>query len=190
MKTYFSALMDGELEAHETTVTVATLSRDSEQQNLWHLYHVIGDAIRHEPDLTIDVTSQVMTALSLEPTVLSPSRPHRSAIRWQLPVMALAASAAGVAMVAWVALAPVQMPGGSMIASSQTIISPPLPSRTMMAPPDIRAVTPMSSTSSLSTMAEAARLQEYLAAHQAYQGGALIGGTSHIRTVSALGNNR
>ncbi|TBR13796.1 MAG: hypothetical protein EPO43_09610 [Rugosibacter sp.] len=197
MKTRISALMDGGLEAHETTAAVTTLSRDSEQKNLWHLYHVMGDAMRHEPDLTIDVTSRVMAALSLEPTVLSPTRPQRSVIRWQRPVMALAASAAGVAVVAWVALAPVRMPVGSMIVSSQALISQSVPSLAVMTPPPVtRTATPVSSTPSLpsvTSVAEAeqsARLQEYLVAHQTYEGGALVGGASHIRTISASGNNR
>ncbi|TBR10972.1 MAG: hypothetical protein EPO47_02775 [Rugosibacter sp.] len=195
MKTRISALMDGEFEADEANGAVATLSRDKEQKNIWCLYHVMGDAMRHEPDLTIDVSRRVMAALSLEPTILSP-RPQRSASRWQRPVMALAASAAGVAVVAWVALAPVQLPVGSLIAANQSIISPTVPGLAVMISPATRnkvATSRVSSAPALSTVADvkqAARLQEYLVAHQAYEGGALVDGANHIRTVSVLDINR
>ncbi|MES2237426.1 MAG: sigma-E factor negative regulatory protein [Pseudomonadota bacterium] len=195
MKTRISALMDGEFEADEASGAVATLSRDKEQKNIWGLYHVMGDAMRHEPDLTIDVSRRVMAALSLEPTILSP-RPQRSASRWQRPVMALAASAAGVAVVAWVALAPVQLPVGSLIAANQSIISPAVPSLAVMISPATRnkvVTSRVSSAPALSTVADvkqAARLQEYLVAHQAYEGGALVDGANHIRTVSVLDINR
>lgn len=198
MKTRISALVDGELEADEAKEAVATLSRDRDQKSIWCMYQVMGDAIRHEPDLAIDVSSRVMAALSLEPTVLSP-RPQRSVSRWQRPVMALAASAAGVAVVAWVALAPAQMPAGSLIAANQAIISPAVSGLAVMASPATRtkvASSLVSSTPALSTVADkeqaaqAARLQEYLMAHQAYEGGALVGGASHIRTVSVLGIHR
>lgn len=198
MKTRISVLVDGELEADEVAGVVVALSRDSEQEEFWRLYHLIGDAIRHEPDLTIDVTNRVMAALSLEPTVLSP-RPQRSIIRWQRPVMALAASAAGVAVVAWVALAPVQMPVESMIAANQAPIAPPVPTRlAAMTPSATRPIAAVSSGSSAHPLSaavetaqlqETARLQEYLVAHQAYEGGVLVGGASHIRTVSASGIN-
>lgn len=195
MKTRISALMDGEFETDEANGAVATLSRDKEQKNIWCLYHVMGDAMRHEPDLTIDVSRRVMAALSLEPTILSP-RPQRSASRWQRPVMALAASAAGVAVVAWVALAPVQLPVGSLIAANQSIISPTVPGLAVMISPATRnkvATSRVSSAPALSTVADvkqAARLQEYLVAHQAYEGGALVDGANHIRTVSVLDINR
>lgn len=200
MKTRVSALMDGELEAHETTGAVTTLSRDSEQKNLWHLYHVLGDAMRNEPDLTIDVTSRVMGALSLEPTVFSPLRPQRSAIRWQRPLMALAASAAGIAVVTWVALAPLQAPIGSMLASSQALISQPalrlatLPSPVTQAAPPGSPASSLPSSSAAGTaqlqLQESTRLQEYLVAHRAYEGGALMSSASHIRTVSVADNSR
>ncbi|MDO8315590.1 MAG: sigma-E factor negative regulatory protein [Rugosibacter sp.] len=194
MKTHISALMDGELEADEANGVVSTLSRDKEQKNIWCLYHVMGDAMRHEPDLTIDVSRRVMAALSLEPTILSP-HPKRSASHWQRPIMALAASAAGVAVVAWVALAPVQLPVGSLIAANQSIISPTVPVLAIVPSSTTgnKAVTSRVSAPALSTVADAkqaARLQEYLMAHQAYEGGALVDGANHIRAVSVLDTNR
>jgi sigma-E factor negative regulatory protein RseA len=197
MKTRISELVDGELEADKAKDTVATLSRDKDQKSIWCIYHVMGDAIRHEPDLAIDVSSRVMAALSLEPTILSPHAP-RSASRWQRPLMALAASTAGIAVVAWVAVAPVRIPVGSLIAANQALISPAVPALAVMASPATRtkvASSLASSTPALSAVADAeqaARLQEYLMAHQAYEGGALalVGGASHIRTVSAVSINR
>lgn len=195
MKTRISALVDGELETSESKSTVAALSRDKEQKSIWYSYHIIGDVMRHESDLTIDVSSRVMAALSLEPTVLSP-HPQRRAKYWQRPLIALAASAAGVAVVAWVAVAPVQMPVGSLIQANRAIMSPAVSDLAMRSSTATRmkvASSSVSSTPALTTVAgeeQAARLQEYLMAHQAYQGGALVGGASHIRTVSVSGIHR
>ena len=197
MNTRISALVDGELEASEANGAIATLARNEEQKSLWSLYHVIGDALQHESDLAIDVSGRVMAALSSEITVLSP-RPQRSTRRWQRQLVALAASAAGVAVVAWIALAPAQIPvmPGSLTAANQAVVSPELPRLAVMDTPSTRAkvaVSSVSETPALSAAAEAkqaARLQEYLMAHQAYEGGALVGGASHIRTVSVLGVHR
>lgn len=195
MKTRISALIDGELSPRAAKDAIVTLSRDNGQKSIWNLYHVIGDALRHEPDLAIDVSNRVMAALSLEPTILSP-HPLRSASRWQRPLMALAASTAGIAVVAWVALGSVQIPGDSLIASNQKILPRTLSGSVVMVSSAIQSKsTPShaSSSASLSTVTkagQAARLQEYLVAHQAYAGGALFDNASHIRIVSAVSADR
>lgn len=118
MSIHISALIDGELEPHEMRQAVAALPKDDEGKVCWHLYHVAGDAIREAVDetfeLDIDVSRGVMAALSLEPTILAPRAvPDRRKSRpWQRPALALAASMAGAALVAWVALAPVNNPSG------------------------------------------------------------------------------
>lgn len=159
MKTRISALMDGELEGHEVADTFKELRRSEELRSQWCDCQLIGAALRDEPELDIDVTARVMAALEQEPTVIAPG--NRRPDTWLRPVLALAASAAGVAVVAWLALAP----GGELAPARETVLASAkqLPAQAPSTP----------------------RLQEYLVAHQAYApGGAMIGGARNVRTVS------
>lgn len=168
MKTQISALMDGELEDHEVAETLRELRRSPEARGHWCDGQLIGAALRDESCLDIDVVSRVMSAIDLEPTVLAPA-PRRS-VEWQRPALALAASAAGVAVVAWLALAPtgdgVLPTGAAGLAAAKPA---PLLAQSQSTP----------------------RLQEYLVAHQAYApSGAMVGGARNIRTVAASGEGR
>jgi sigma-E factor negative regulatory protein RseA len=168
MKTRISALMDGELEDHETAETLRALHRSAELRSEWCDCQLIGAALRGERGLDLDVAARVMSALDLEPTVMAPA-PQRM-LHWQRPVMALAASAAGVAVVAWLAL--VQGADGGMPAGATGLASTrpgPVVAQSRSTP----------------------RLQEYLVAHQAYApGGTMVGGARNIRTVAASGEGR
>lgn len=170
MKTRISALMDGELEDHEIAQTVQALRRDSELRGQWCDCQLIGAALRGESRLDVDVAARVMAAIEPEPTVMAPA--SRRELDWRRPVLALAASAAGVAVVAWLALAPAG-DGAPMVAVAT------------MTTPDTKQETAL--TQARSTP----RLQEYLLAHQAHSsGGAIIGGARNIRTVAASGEGR
>lgn len=172
MKMQISSLMDGELDAHEAADVLRALSHDADRQNDWHLYHLIGDALRQEPCLAMDVATRVNHLLALEPTVLAPVRASRNRPRWLRPLMAAAATVAGVAVVAWVALVPVAESGRPAIASA----NPPV------------AATNVAIAANVSPVADdqSAYLQEYLVAHQAYApSSSLIGGSNHVRTVAA-----
>lgn len=172
MKMQISSLMDGELDAHEAADVLRALSRDADQQNDWHLYHLIGDALRQEPCLAMDIAARVNHLLALEPTVLAPVRTSHNRPRWQRPLMAAAATVAGVAVVAWVALVPVAEFGHPAIASA----NPPVAATNAAIAANVSPVTDDQS----------AYLQEYLVAHQAYApSGSLIGGSNHVRTVAA-----
>lgn len=167
MKTRISALMDGELEQHEITEALQALRRNEDLRTEWRDGHLIGAALRGEGRLDLDVTARVMSALEMEPTVLAPA-PRRTP-EWQRPVLALAASAAGVAVVAWLALTP----GGDGQPAGMNGLASGKPGAVVAQAPS----TP--------------RLQEYLVAHQAYAPGGVIGGAAHnIRTVAATGERR
>lgn len=159
--------MDGELEQHEVVDTLQALRRSDTLRTEWCDGHLIGAALRGERVLDLDVTARVMSALDMEPTVMAPA--PRRALAWQRPLLALAASAAGVAVVAWLALAP----DGSG-----------LPSGTGgLAAAKAGAVVAQSQSTP--------RLQEYLVAHQAHAPGGVIGGAArNIRTVAANGDGR
>ena len=171
MKTRISALMDGELEQHELAETLQSLRRSEDLRKEWHDGHVIGAALRGERGLDLDVTARVMSALAAEPTVMAPA--SRRAPPWQRPLLALAASAAGVAVVAWLALSP----NGSGLPASL-----PAGAGGLAAAKAGPVVAQAESTP---------RLQEYLVAHQAHAPGGVIGGAArNIRTVAASGDGR
>jgi len=167
MKTRISALMDGELEDHEIAETLRVLRRSPELRSEWCDCQLIGDALRGERGLDIDVTARVMSAIDLEPTVMAPAQ--RRVLEWQRPALALAASAAGVAVVAWLALAP----GGAGAPAGST------------------GLAGAKQGSVVAQSQSTPRLQEYLVAHQAYApGGGMVGGARNIRTVAASGEGR
>lgn len=103
MNEQFSALVDGELDGKEGDALLARLKADTELQDGWDHYHLIGDAMRQNRQLDIDITAAVRARLADEPTVLAPAalpRPAsraRRASRWV--GYAMAASAALVAVI-------------------------------------------------------------------------------------------
>lgn len=164
MKTRISALIDGELEEHERAATLRELGRSPGLRGEWNDGHLIGAALRGERGLAIDVTARVMAAIEQEPTVMAP-KPRRD-VEWRRPALALAASAAGVAVVAWLGLAPSGDPARNLAVTARPAV----------------VVAQAPSTP---------RLKEYLVAHQAYApGGAMVGGARNIRTVAASGEGR
>ncbi len=167
MKTRISALVDGELEDHETRDTLDALRRDEDLRRQWSDAQLLGEALREEGRLDFDITAQVMAALEQEPTVLAP-KPAAAPDR-RRPALALAASAAGIALVAWLGLGPTAEPtSGASLAQA-----PNKASAVAIATPS----TP--------------RLQEYLVAHQAYSpAGSMVGAARNIRTVAASGEGR
>lgn len=94
-----SALFDGELEEHEVRAAIRSGLADAER---WRLYGLIGDGLKGEPVEVPDMTASVMSRLSEEPVVLAPR--NLTSRRRHHPLLALAASIAGVAVVGWVAL--------------------------------------------------------------------------------------
>jgi sigma-E factor negative regulatory protein RseA len=168
MKTRISALVDGELDDHEIAEAMRALRSSQELRAQWCDCHLLSAALRGERELDIDVVARVMSALDLEPTVMAPA--PRRIPAWQRPALALAASAAGVAVVAWLALTPVGDHG---------------------APAQIAGLTVAEPSPSVAKLQSTPRLQEYLLAHQAYApGGAVVGGARNIRTVAASGEGR
>lgn len=167
MKTKLSAMLDGELDQHEVLETLRGLHASGSLHAEAAAYQLIGDALRGEPCLEFELSARVMAAIEQEPVVIRLA-PRRSAY-WPRPVLALAASAAGVALVTWLALAPTADRQAPALAVG------PAPS----AQPQVREVALASDSASRQ------RMQEYLVAHQVYApGSAMNGGASHVRTVS------
>ena len=159
MKSDLSAFLDDELDVSDQHKVVAAMAVDSELRSAWDGYHLIRDALHRTPCLDHDLTARVMTDLGDEDIVCSAwaGRP-RMLMR---SVLAVAATVAGVSVVAWVAIAPSERP---MVAFAKA-------SRAKLA-----AGEPTTTT----------RMQEYLVAHQVYSpSNSIQGSTSYVRSVSA-----
>ncbi len=158
-----SALMDGELEQEQLAHSLRNTCEDTRWRETWNTYHVIGDVLRR--DVTAcEIRTLIAQRLAQEPTVLAPRKRSMTRPRFAL---ALAASAAGAALVAWVGF----------------LHNPLLPSPTTL------AVAPAPPVATLATRAVARKFAvhgEYLTAHQQFSPSTIMGGvTSYVRTVPA-----
>jgi sigma-E factor negative regulatory protein RseA len=115
MKETLSAWMDSELSGQQTGPLLPQLKRDTELRRNWDCYHLIGDALRgvEGPDLCAGIRAR----LDAEPTVLAPRRStYPEKLRWA--ALSVAASAAAVAFVGWMALTGPQRDSVQMAAVS------------------------------------------------------------------------
>jgi len=100
MKQEISALMDGELEAHEAEAIVRACYADEGRKRTWYLYHAIGETMRGRAPASLEVPAGVTAKLREQPTVLAPrARMQATVVRVAL---AAAASVATVGVVGWI----------------------------------------------------------------------------------------
>ena len=168
MNEKISALMDGELEAHEQRGPYAELVREGGALETWRTYHVIGDALRDTALLSAGFSARVALKLSEEPTVLAPHTTRIEARRgWRMMrgPGRIAAGVAAVALVGWMGFAP--QGGGQR--GPEVALAPARPPAETQAPN-----VPLPSAAG-----------DYLLAHQAYSPrGNLQGVAPYVRTVS------
>ncbi len=183
MKANVSALIDGELDEPSQAAVLDALCRDRDLRRQWEIYCAIGDCMRGAHCLSPGFTHEVMDRLAVEPTVVAPVARRRRALRpFLVPV---AASVAGVALVAWVALRslPAEQP-------REDLATTPLAAGAL--PPSASAALPVQAVASQTPVAEegpppAAGLA-YLLAHQGYSPSrGLQGVTQYLRVVSESG---
>ncbi len=165
-----SALVDGEVDEHEAEAAIRASLDDPER---WRTYWLIGESLRGESAPVVDLTATVMARVAEEPVVLAPRnlreqrpRPH--------PLLALAASIAGVVVVGWVALGDVAHPVGN---GTVKIAAAPSPVRNVVQQRSAEAVrkfgaggtasSPVAADAVPPASATSAQMQEYLLAHQA-----------------------
>lgn len=174
-----SALFDDELEPHEFERSSKQLLANPANSEAWHTYALIQDQLKGEPVGSRDLLADVMARVREEPVVFSPRPLSRKNVPH--PLLALAASIAGVVVVGWLALAGDGRP------------SPPDRQFAAVAPPPtfVRAdgqrlaSAPVQPTESRGR-SERADLSEYLLAHHAHAPTFRLGdGVQHVRTVSA-----
>jgi len=164
-KTEISALFDGELEQDEIAHLVAGLHDAEGSRESFRLYGMVGDVLRGELPQVADISGRVMASIENETLVFLPRKPRR----WQRPLLAVAASVAGVAVVAAVAL----MPQRSDLPPAVVALSAPS--------------TDVQNVASVESGLTAGDLREFLIAHQTHSlAGTFSGGPQQVRTVSLV----
>jgi sigma-E factor negative regulatory protein RseA len=73
MKDQLSALIDGELEIESADHLIASAKVGGELKNCWAHYHLIGDVMRHEVNMSQGFSNRVMSALDAEPIIFAPN---------------------------------------------------------------------------------------------------------------------
>lgn len=166
-----SALMDGELDAHQAQHEFARLEQSQELRQKWNTFHLIGDALRGERLLSTDLAEPLEQRLTQEPTVLAPRR--RPVQKVTAYALSAAASVAAVALVSWLALSTQQSTTREEVA-----VAPPVTAL----PAALPAVVPVAPVASVP---DEGRTNEYLLAHQAFSPSTAIQGVvPYIRSVS------
>jgi sigma-E factor negative regulatory protein RseA len=120
-----SVLMDGEMGRREGKAQIQRLEHDPELSQGWDTYHLIGDVLRQEASLGVNVQRRLHDRLEREPIVIAPhALPAQRVLRHSLP---LAAGIGGIALVAWLAVslhpftpqqAPARLAGAPALAAS------------------------------------------------------------------------
>ncbi len=169
-----SALMDGELEPADSKRQIERLENDPDLATGWQTYHLIRDALRDDLNLNPVFSHRFHERLVQEPTVLAPRRlVPQPIVRHALPI---AASVAGVAVVAWLALSsPVTTGPAPLVAQVRTA-----PDAQVRTAPDAQQ-----GTAQIPAGSRHAGIPEYLVAHQEFSPStAMQGVASYVRTVS------
>jgi len=114
-----SAFVDGELNANESDRLISDILSSDELRSRWAEYHVMRDTMQSQSgpvDASLDMAARVSAALENEPTVLSPTKKHKTipAVAKQIAGMAIAATVAASAVLV------MQAPQQALIASNET----------------------------------------------------------------------
>lgn len=165
-----SALMDGEVAAHEVA-TAVDLAKDGEGAAHWREYQLIGDVLRSEDLLNTrsseDFLSRFSAKLDAEPHLLVPAVAQRAKTQerhrflvspaWVRRIMPTTAVAAAVAAVSWVVVPQLRGPADGADGSPALVAK-----ATQGAGAQPLTVAATDST----PMIRDARLDEYLSAHR------------------------
>ncbi len=169
MRENVSALMDGELDDDGAQKALEAMKRDPQLHRTWLSYHLIGDALRRHPGLAQNYAERVLERLQGEPAIMA-----RGALRQQSGpgrlTMSIAASLAGIGVVAWLAV------------SMNDQSAAPAQAVAVASPPPVAAAAPVVPASAA---LPSGALKEYLFAHQGYSPSSSIQGMApYMRTVT------
>lgn len=184
MSEQLSALMDGELTPDEMKHQISALKKDSALNQTWAAYHMLGDAMRKSPQLSVGFTAKLARQLAEEPTVLAPHRKMQSNTpRYAMPLAASVAAVSMVGVLTWqmvqvnkndvpisIAAAPLTSLQNVAVTSPQAVLPPP-----------VVTVAPRPETVQFSRAVS----NSYLLAHQEFSPSyAMEGIPAYVRTVS------
>ncbi len=176
-----SALFDGELEDHEVASIVRAALAEDKQLADWQAYALIGDQLRGERSHSPNFVENVMVRVREEPVVLAPGNLVRR--QSHHPLLALAASVAGVAVVGWLALTGMPQVQGPQIAYVAVSPAPTFAKAEQIKP------TKLTAPQVQQVSADRAEMGEYLVAHHAHASAFHLGeGVQHVRSVSMTGD--
>jgi sigma-E factor negative regulatory protein RseA len=110
MNEQISALIDNEIDMEDAAHLITMLQSTKQGAEAWSQYHLIGDAMRGDANLSPSFKQNLMQKIDLEPTVLAPNAVlvkssealkshHKIPASWSI-----AASVAAVMVVGWMAL--------------------------------------------------------------------------------------
>lgn len=202
---WLSALADGELAPDEVPAACGDWRDDAATRSRWHAYQMIGDVLRSD-DLAstarhdADFLHALRRRLETEPVVLAPAALGAAPPAGRLPEAAplpLAAAAGASRRRRWLVPSAVAatfaavVVGGVMVPSTSPppggpgLVAGPAP-RALPVAADPNAVPDMPVITANGRLIRDARIDRYLAAHQQWSGGAVIGGhAAYLRQVSA-----
>jgi negative regulator of sigma E activity len=120
-----SSLMDGELDPQDGERVIRSCCSNGEAAEKWHMYNLIGDAMRDEvrrPSRTLD---RVREALVAEPAMIArPKRIYETTLG--RIAFAAAASVATIGVVGWIGNQGGQVPSGAVVARAPGTVQPAL----------------------------------------------------------------
>lgn len=100
MKEKISALMDGDLVLDDAEYLMTAVKANGEAAERWATYHLIGDVMRGEQAMRLDLSRSIMQEIAKQPQVLAPKlNVVKRPMLWSM-----AASVAGVLVVSWMVL--------------------------------------------------------------------------------------
>lgn len=117
-----SSLMDGELAPEDAQRAITACGANEGAKVDWHLYHVIGDAMRGQTSRSLALPREVIEALKTQPTVLAPRR--RIPATFTRVALAAAASVATIGVVGWIGSQGGQGASAPMAAKTSSAIQP------------------------------------------------------------------
>src|SRR5512139_431965 len=175
MKERISTLMDGELYEDEATALLGNLKSNTEAQQDWRAYHLIGDVLRQPDHISRDITPALRERLRAEPVVLAPRIRIRKKIGYI--AMSAAASVSALAVVVWMAMQ-IQSEPAPGLALQQ--VAPATPGNVQV------AAAASGKVAAPQGRALNKDMDDYLVAHQEVSPSTeMAGGTTYIHTVAA-----
>lgn len=131
MKQKISALMDSDLALNDAEHLIKSVKAKGEAAEAWSTYHLIGDVLRNDPAMRLDLTSRIMKQIAKEPTVLAP----KPSTLTNHPVLwSMAASLTGVFFVGWMVLHQQSQEGLAPVEIAQNLPSEYLLAHQSMSP--------------------------------------------------------